>query len=453
MLPTWETQAGPAAAACWIGSDAVPTDGSSDIAVWINGNAISSLAPKVSELPPEKRTATVSSDSFNGRIADKEWRDNILGKGGVFVEFNKPDAVHAALSVGEVSAKWLPTQGVAVSATAHLTATADVHVHIDPLIGGGVGTNVRMEGAGGTRLDGVMQISKVAVGSRTVLALVPRMRCNPTRLELKTDGKLVVSWGWTKVPSIGARVETAELNNLVSPLVLLSDAPNVLQGRTDKDEALPVNAGGMLLRVTPAWKSAKIVTRPLEATAGDVGLLLSAALEVVSSSQIDRDMGSRGEAEAELRRDVAEQVKAFECPTQMSVAVVIGDVEIGPNNEIVKFLRNAWNDITKGPGKNNEIVKVVKAVTDAFAAAGQPIDDTTKEALNEVNGLAGKTFGESSEAAKAINLATSVARPPTVGKNADGGVTVSLPAGTVSTGGDHGGLGVTVQTPLGKWKF
>ena len=124
----------------------------------------------------------------------------------------------------------------------------------------------------------------------------------------------------------------------------------------------------------------------------------------------------------------------------------LGDIEIGPDNEIVKFLRNAWNDVTKGPGKNNEIVKVIKAATDAMVAAGQPLDDATEDLLNEVNGLAKKTFGESSEAARAIDLATSIARPPTVGRNEQGGVTVGMPGGgSVSTGGDHGGFGVTVK--------
>jgi len=34
----------------------------------------------------------------------------------------------------------------------------------------------------------------------------------------------------------------------------------------------------------------------------------------------------------------------------------------GTNNEAVKFVRNAWNDVTKGPGPNNEIVKGREAI-------------------------------------------------------------------------------------------
>ena len=430
-----------------------PSGSQGDVAVWIKGDLFAALGKKLSELSPDKRTATLVSDQYQGRIAEKEWRDNILGKGGVFVEFNKPDAVHATISVGEVGAKWVPQRGLAVSAAAHVKATADVHVHIDPLIGGGVGTNLGMEGSGDAQIAGEMRISKVSVGPRTVLALDPKMQCNPAKVELKTDGKLVTNWGWTKVPAIGARVETAALNNVVQPAVILSDAPIAVRGRTDKGEPFTIDGGGKTLLVTPAWKSAQVVLHLLDASAGDAGILASARLEVTSSPDEDRDAQAREESEAKLKRDVAEQLKAGDCSSDISIAVVIGDVEIGPNNEVVKMLRNAWNDITKGPGKNNEIVKAVKAATDALVAAGQPLDDATKGALNEINGLAGKTFGENSEAAKAINVATSIARPPSVGRNPGGGVTVSVPGATVSTGGGRG-LGVTVETPLtGKLKF
>jgi hypothetical protein len=36
----------------------------------------------------------------------------------------------------------------------------------------------------------------------------------------------------------------------------------------------------------------------------------------------------------------------------------------GPNNTVTKTLTNAFNDITHGPGPNNEIVKAIKAIDD-----------------------------------------------------------------------------------------
>jgi hypothetical protein len=236
-----------------------PSSSQGDVAIWIKGELFAALVKKISDLPLAKRTATIVSDQYQGQIADKEWRDKILGKGGVFVEFNKPDAVHATVSVGEIGAKWVPQRGIAVWATAHVDAKVDVHVHIDPLIGGGVGTNVGMEGSGDTKIAGEMRISKVLAGTRAVFAFDPKMQCNPTRVEVKTDGRLVTNWGWTKVPSLGARVETAELSNYLPPSVILSDSPMILRGRTDKGDPIPINASGRSLLLTPVWKSAKVV--------------------------------------------------------------------------------------------------------------------------------------------------------------------------------------------------
>lgn len=96
---------------------------------------------------------------------------------------------------------------------------------------------------------------------------------------------------------------------------------------------------------------------------------------------------------------------------------------------------------------------MLKAATDAMVAAGKPLDDATKGLLNDVNGMAKTTFGANSEATKAINTITEIARPPSVGRSGNGGVTVTGPAGTsVSTGGTRG-AGVSIQTPLGGVKF
>jgi len=43
----------------------------------------------------------------------------------------------------------------------------------------------------------------------------------------------------------------------------------------------------------------------------------------------------------------------------------------GPNNTIVKYYTNMWNDLTKGPGPNNEVVKVVNAVGKGIEHLGQ----------------------------------------------------------------------------------
>ncbi|SHM15177.1 hypothetical protein SAMN05216428_11560 [Nitrosospira sp. Nsp11] len=50
----------------------------------------------------------------------------------------------------------------------------------------------------------------------------------------------------------------------------------------------------------------------------------------------------------------------------------------GPNGEIVKALRTAWNDIANGPGDNNDIVKALKNAWDDINHGLGPNNDIRK---------------------------------------------------------------------------
>ncbi len=66
--------------------------------------------------------------------------------------------------------------------------------------------------------------------------------------------------------------------------------------------------------------------------------------------------------------------------------MLLGPLEFGPNNEIIKFVRNAWNDIIKGPGLNNELVKLLNSVGETFHKAVKNVEkDITTGTLGEGN--------------------------------------------------------------------
>jgi hypothetical protein len=50
----------------------------------------------------------------------------------------------------------------------------------------------------------------------------------------------------------------------------------------------------------------------------------------------------------------------------------------GPNGEIVKALRTAWNDIAKGPGENNDIKKALQTAWDDITKGPGPNNDIVK---------------------------------------------------------------------------
>lgn len=50
----------------------------------------------------------------------------------------------------------------------------------------------------------------------------------------------------------------------------------------------------------------------------------------------------------------------------------------GPNGEIAKALRVAWNDIVNGPGDNNDIVKAIRNAWDDITKGPGPNNDIRK---------------------------------------------------------------------------
>jgi hypothetical protein len=83
---------------------------------------------------------------------------------------------------------------------------------------------------------------------------------------------------------------------------------------------------------------AQIAIRPREATAAEDGLLITAALAVALSHEWVDSSKVRADSEEKLRSEFANRYKQTPCPEEPSFALLLGDVEFGPNNEIVKFL-------------------------------------------------------------------------------------------------------------------
>lgn len=78
---------------------------------------------------------------------------------------------------------------------------------------------------------------------------------------------------------------------------------------------------------------------------------------------------------------------------------LLGDIAIGPNNEVVKFLRNAWNDLSKGAGDNNDAVKAGQKIAAALNALS-PHDEAARALTREIATASARVFGESSPITK-----------------------------------------------------
>ncbi len=309
-----------------------------DIALWINGTVARLVQDKFNQLPAANRTATVKSVQFAGRLADQKWRDGFLGEVGVFAELANPGALAATAVVNTVGVSWTKGKRLKVSLNAQVDAKASVDLHVNPLVGGGVGTTVGLLGNTGivSGLDAGIEIREV--GGDTVVMLKPKVGCRDVKLALKTDGKAKFEEAWVAVPSVGANI-TLPVGLQTAPDVLLfSDLPFQREGRGRDGKPLKVKNGDDHFLFTPAWTEVQYALVPKRVEGDNAGLWIAAKLltKYLDSEPAGYD---RAAEEKKLAAAATEGQLKVNCPDEPNFALTIGDLEFGSNNELVKFFQ------------------------------------------------------------------------------------------------------------------
>jgi hypothetical protein len=63
----------------------------------------------------------------------------------------------------------------------------------------------------------------------------------------------------------------------------------------------------------------------------------------------------------------------------------IGEDCFGPNNTIRKYYENMFNDLTKGPGPNNEVVKAFQVVGESIHKVGEGVEHAAREVAKDID--------------------------------------------------------------------
>jgi hypothetical protein len=353
------------------------------VGAWVSQAMMTKLASQLAAIPDASRRVTIQSLERTGKLAEEKWRDNFLGDGGYYAELVGGNSASAIISLGKPQISW-ETTGLRFVMPVHAAVKADIKVHFDPLIGGGVGTSIGLEGggAGSINVTGKPVMLEGADGLR-VAALDTHLSCDAVKAEVASDGRLKVDLGWISVPKIGAKVEMPLGRHQFGAAALLDNRPLFIEmaGNDPRLEPDPTRRTELVKKnpwaLVPPVPALKLTVSPQSLTADGSGILavvkITAQPLVVGRTRAEIDKAHAevdSEAEAVGKR-VALLVKAQrpvqECAGEASMAVLLGPVEIGPNNEIVRFARNAWNDITKGPGPNNDLRKAVEAADRVLA--------------------------------------------------------------------------------------
>ncbi|MEM9630381.1 MAG: hypothetical protein AAGA50_03585 [Pseudomonadota bacterium] len=390
---------------------------SAGISLIVDGNALVTLSRIINRLDASKRRVHVQLVNRTGRLAQDRWRDNILGEGGIYAEIGCPDCAEFNAQLNGVY-PLVQDDSVSVKAEVSVDGWVNVAAHIDPLIGGGAGTSAKIEG----RTRGVQTIGAEVTASlledpqgHRVAALTWQPSCKRLDVVATTDGRLKLDFGWASLPKVGARMKMVAGPSVIEPIVAFDTLPYLIEYLPPTPLAKTGTGKDWTLRYPNIGTI--VTTSPFAFRIENGDLMVSAEIRVVNVADRTNDLEMRGAAAIELRKRNRTQQESARAATDVlikksqqdsqckgikpSVAFLLGGIEIGENNEFVKFFRNAWNDILNGPGPNNEMVK-------ALDAAGATFHQADAIRLNITNGLlneTGKVIAYGDEAVRNIERA------------------------------------------------
>jgi hypothetical protein len=313
----------------------VPTG---NVAAFINGKALVSLISKVNSLPEDNRSVNVRSVRRAGRVYEDKWSDNVLGNGGVYAELPDNESAVGVLKITSISPQWEANRGLSVTVRTAIDAQASLHVHIDPLFWGGVGTTVGLKGTAAPTLTGFASVDIETLENVSAVILKPNLMCQLVQLGIDTTGS---------GPQVS--VKTFELigQRPLLPTVLLDSVPSQLRIQDLSNDAVKVDL---------PFKAIDVTTKPTAGEATKDGLLLAASLSVERSKSLEPPTSAETSRAAFLKALKAkwESQAPNTCPakprTEISVAGVNITESISQVQDRVQAVKNELQKIVTRPG-------------------------------------------------------------------------------------------------------
>ncbi len=162
-----------------------------DSAIIVRKPLLEKLTTQFNERSSDERTVSFQSTRFRGKLYEKQWRDNLLGDGGLSVELDSPDAAWGTVTLKQVASSW-SEKGLTYSAAIDVEANTILYVHFDPLIGGGIGKRATLEGTASPVLAGTLSLALRTYAGVPVLVVVNQLDCSKFPLTVLDDGDVSV---------------------------------------------------------------------------------------------------------------------------------------------------------------------------------------------------------------------------------------------------------------------
>ena len=332
----------------------------------LRGGFLTGMFDELSAKTVAKRTAKIRVIEHSGDLFQQEWRDNILGKGGINVSLENENGT-GYLTIAPTAA-WNSTDGLALTCDYNASAQVDLHVHVDPLIGGGIGTSVGCDGKSNGRVIAIGKLKLTANQNASVLSLVPEFAGKQSlNIQVQSDGKFKIGKILDislDVGRVGVKVELPVPRDLLPSIPLLTTEPHPL----NLPRSVPLSAG-VALTAPPDEsdpvqradkKEACLIFIPLDSPLHDeFGFVVAFDAKVEQLTKAERD--ARREAVVIALNETARPKLEVG-----KISILLGGLEFGSGNDFVKIAL--------------AIIKGISHAVDEAGKAGKNIERTASKA-------------------------------------------------------------------------
>jgi hypothetical protein len=345
--------------------------GPDHLAFHVGSGLFANLSGFLDTLKPEQRVIGVTTVSASGLLHNDEWRDNILGRGGITAKLDPADSGRLDIGFRPPQLAW-QNDSMRLDLAFGARFKGDFEVHVDPFIGGGIGVPVHLEGdaGGAVGVNGIVQLLN-RNGARA-LQFVPSVACATIPVDI--NGGIGFDKGWVSIGGLGLRILYPVGNKQPDKMAILDNRPTFLDlkslaadASTD-DWELKTRYRALVVRAVPA--------EAIRSADGFLGTATLGLLQVPAGTDDATTQMLKQIVESEedhISRVVAESLPTPDnpaCDGEKHMRLLVLGFEIGPNNELVKFAE-----------------ALGEALADAGEALKQLHKDATKAAEDALNGI------------------------------------------------------------------
>lgn len=276
---------------------------------------------------PSMYVINVSSSEAYGVLSNLALMHDVnLGDWDFTVTPDSPTFAHGVVALTPPHLTWTPDIGLTTTVKAHVEAFAQLHLHLSTgKVGGGVGASVGLHGATDANIPLQIRLQRKQTDVGTAVFVAPNIGCAPIAVDVHSAGSgRLIDTTVFRLNDIGMRLRQIIGGGKSAAALLVDNIPRTLD---------PMANAKMTKNVHYALKHKwiKYTIEPNDPVIDADGLSLQANLHVEGTD--DPPDAGYDEKRQALRDAVSDSAS---CTGDHEIDVLLGNYEIGPNNEFVK---------------------------------------------------------------------------------------------------------------------